>query len=145
MIPPPSDKDPIEVHERYRVISSGLSEGINGGVYYGYQGDLYEKVRQSFASYGLSVERNSVKLIKGPFHETLTGDWPVALAHLDCDWYESVMTCLERIEPRLSRGGTIIIDDYDAWGGCHRAVDEYFADKSGFSFVNYNRLHIVKK
>jgi Macrocin-O-methyltransferase (TylF) len=145
-IPPPSEKDPPDVHERYRVIASGLSEGIGGELYYGYQPDLYEKVRVSFALHGLPVEENSVRLIKGMFQQTLKGDWPVALAHLDCDWYESVMTCLQRIEPRLVRGGTLVIDDYDAWGGCRRAVDEYFARRrDGIEFVKRNRLHIVKR
>ena len=26
-------------------------------------------------------------------------------------------------------GGVLVIDDYDSWSGCRRAVDEYFADK----------------
>jgi hypothetical protein len=146
MIPPPSENDPPEVHERYRIIRSGQSEGIRGGVYYGYQSGLYEKVRDAFARYGFPVELDSIRLVKGMFQETLIGDWPVALAHLDCDWYESVKTCLQRIEPRLVPGGTLVIDDYDAWGGCRRAVDEYFAHKRGrMEFVRRTRLHIVKK
>lgn len=146
MIPPPSEKDPPEVHERFRVIASGRSEGIGGAMYYGYQPDLDEKVRGSFAFHGFPVEENSVRLIKGMFQETLKGDWPVALAHLDCDWYDSVMTCLQRIEPRLVPGGSLVIDDYDAWGGCRRAVDEYFAHRQdGIEFVKRNRLHIVKR
>ena len=146
MIPPPSEKDPPEVHERYRVIVSGQSMGIDGGVYYGYESGLYGKVHASFATYGVPVEENSVHLIKGLFQETLTCDWPVAFAHLDCDWYESVMTCLHRIEPRLVRGGTLVIDDYEAWGGCRRAVEEYFAQRrDGIEFVQRTRLHIVKR
>jgi hypothetical protein len=146
MIPPPSEKDPPEAHERYRVITSRLSEGIRGGIYYGYQSGLYEKVRGSFAFYGVPAEQNSVEFVKGMFQETLTGDWPVGLAHIDCDWYESVMTCLQRIEPRLVRGGTLVIDDYDAWDGCRRAVEEYFVHRrDGIEFVKRTRLHIVKK
>lgn len=103
-------------------------------------------MRDAFADYGFPVELNSVRLVRGMFQETLIGDWPVALAHLDCDWYESVKTCLQRIEPRLVRGGTLVIDDYDAWGGCRRAVDEYFAHKRDrIEFVQRTRLHIVKK
>ena len=29
--------------------------------------------------------------------------------------------------PRLAKGGVLIIDDYGAWEGARRAVDEYFA------------------
>ncbi len=61
------------------------------------------------------------------FQDTITGDEPVALAHIDGDWYESVRTCLERIGPRLSPGGVMVIDDYFYWSGCRTAVDEFLA------------------
>jgi hypothetical protein len=51
----------------------------------------------------------------------------MALAHIDVDWYEPVHVSLERIEPRLSPGGALVIDDYEDWSGCRRAVDEYFS------------------
>ena len=37
---------------------------------------------------------------------------PVALAHVDVDWYEPVMTCLERVFPQLVVGGSIILDRF---------------------------------
>ena len=43
MIPPPSEKDGADVHERYRIIRTGQSKGIGGGKYYGYEEDLYDK------------------------------------------------------------------------------------------------------
>jgi asparagine synthase (glutamine-hydrolysing) len=56
------------------------------------------------------------------------------------------MTCLVRITPRLIPGGVLVIDDYDAWSGCRRAVDEYFADKRGaFSFTRKERLHVLRR
>jgi asparagine synthase (glutamine-hydrolysing) len=70
---------------------------------------------------------------------------PVAFVHIDGDWYESVMTCLTRLAPRLVPGGVLVIDDYDAWSGCRSAVDEYFADRRAeFAFVGKSRLHIVR-
>jgi asparagine synthase (glutamine-hydrolysing) len=73
-------------------------------------------------------------------------DEPVALAHIDAAWYQSVRTCLERIEPKLSQGGVLVIDDYDQWSGCRKAVEEYFADKRDrYQFVRRSRLHIVRR
>jgi hypothetical protein len=66
------------------------------------------------------------------------------LAHIDCDWYDSVLTCLKNIEPHLAAGGTIIIDDYYVWSECKTAVDEYFENKNGYSFNKKEVLHITK-
>ncbi len=147
MIPEPSAMDGQDVHKRYGVIRSGSSRGIGGERYYGYQDDLYEKVSQSFAALGFETEANNVTLVKGLFEDTLAVESPVALAHIDCDWYESVLTCLARIEPFLVSGGTFIIDDYGYWSGCTRAIDEYFRskDRNTYIFAKRSRLHITKK
>jgi hypothetical protein len=145
MIPPPSSKDGEDVHKRYEVIVSGLSEGIKGNKYYGYEENLYDKVLQEFSNFGLEAQKNNVRLVKGLFQDTLKLDLPVSLAHIDCDWYDSVFTCLSQIEPRLVKGGTLVIDDYYAWSGCREAVDDYFKDKKGYEFIKKSRLYIVKK
>ena len=98
----------------------------------------------AFAHHGVPIEANAIELIRGRFEDTITLDEPVALAHLDGDWYASTMTCLTRIAPLLSRGGRLVIDDYDAWSGCRAAVDEYFADRPGYRFERRGRLHIVR-
>jgi asparagine synthase (glutamine-hydrolysing) len=55
------------------------------------------------------------------------------------------MICLQRIVPRLIVGGTLVIDDYEAWSGCRKAVDEYFVDKTAeFTFVKKSRLNIIR-
>jgi asparagine synthase (glutamine-hydrolysing) len=146
MIPAPSASDGDDARERYRVIASGKSKGIRGGEYYGYRQNLYEEVVHNFERHGLPVHENNVHFIKGLFEDVLHVSEPVALAHIDGDWYRSVMTCLRRIEPNLVPRGTLVIDDYRAWSGCKRAVDEYFADKAGsYIFRAMSRLHIVKK
>lgn len=127
MIPPPSQEDPPEVHERYRVIVSGESGGIGGDAYYGYESDLLDKVRAAFARHGHPVQPGRVELHQGLFEDTLHPDGLVALAHVDSDWYEPVMLCLERVWPRLSPGGYVVLDDYNDYGGCTRAVDEFAA------------------
>lgn len=145
MIPPPSGQDGEDVHARYQKIVVGGAEGIRGDRYYGYEENLQERVRRSFAEAGLDAAANEVHLIAGCFEETLRPEGPVALAHLDCDWYESVLVCLERIVPLLEPRGVLVIDDYHGWSGCRRAVDEYFGDRRGFRFTQKRRLHIVRE
>ena len=127
MIPPPGEQDPPAVHERYRTIVEGRSEGIGGDTYYGYLDDLYDRVVAAFAAHGMTVDGKRIALHKGLFEDTLHPDGPVALAHVDCDWYEPVKLCIERVWPALSPGGLIIFDDYNDYGGCTQAVDEFAA------------------
>ncbi len=146
MIPPPSNNDDKDVHERYKVITSGNSLGLGDQLYYGYEHNLYDKVTQNFSRMGFEASLNNIHLIKGLYEETLIIRDPVALAHIDCDWFDSVWVCLERIEPHLVSRGTLVIDDYYAWSGCRKAVDEYFKHKQdSYQFISKKRLHIVKK
>lgn len=125
-IPPPSDKDGKDVHERYAVIKSGKSKGIDGDRYYGYTPNLLCRVKDNFSELGYPIDANHVALVKGMLQDTLIGNQPVSLAHIDVDWYEPVKVCLERIYPHLSARGAMAIDDYQDWSGCRAAVDEYF-------------------
>jgi len=145
MIPAPSNKDGEDVLQRYNVIKQGNAKGIGSRGYYGYEPDLLEQVEQNFSKHGFSTAKNNVMLVKGLFSDTIIGTEPVALAHLDGDWYDSVLVCLQRIVPRLVVGGILVIDDYDAWSRCRKAVDEYFADKiQDFKFVKKCRLNIIR-
>jgi asparagine synthase (glutamine-hydrolysing) len=144
MIPPPTERDGADVHERYTKIASGGARGVGGDTYYGYRDDLYAEVEESFARLGLPAAEHNVELIRGLFENTIVLDGPVAVAHLDGDWYESTMTCLERIAPLLVPGGRIVLDDYYKWSGCRAAVDEYFAGRDGFRFERRSRLHVVR-
>lgn len=145
MIPPPSEKDDVDVHVRYEEIKSGQSKGLGKNTYYGYVENLQDVVTRNLDRYGLDPAENNIKLIKGYFEDTLYVTDRVAFVHIDCDWYASVMTCLHQLEPNLSPGGVILIDDYSDWSGCRTAVDEYFRDKEGYRFVTKNRkLHVMK-
>ena len=145
MIPPPSEEDGADIHKRYQTIVSGESEGIAGDQYYGYQDNLRDQVANTLRSFGLDLEAHRIELIQGLFEDTLQVDEPVALAHIDADWYQSVMTCLKRLVPYLSPRGVLVLDDYDHWSGCRKAVDEYFADRRDqYSFIRRSRLHIVR-
>jgi Macrocin-O-methyltransferase (TylF) len=144
MIPPPSEHDGPDVHERYATIATGAAKGIGGDTYYGYRDDLFDEVTESFRRLGVAIGEHHVELVRGLFEDTIDLDEPVAFAHLDGDWYESTMTCLERIAPLLVAGGRIVLDDYYAWSGCRAAVDEYFADRDAFRLEQRAKLHVVR-
>jgi predicted O-methyltransferase YrrM len=146
MPPPPSPGDGPEVHARYRIVAAGESPGIDGNQYYGYVEDVLDKVLSSFRRHGLEPHEKHVEFVRGMMQETLTGDEPVAFAHVDCDRYESVMTVLQRVAPRMTQGGVMVIDDYDTWSGCRKAVDEYFRDRrDAYRFVRRSRLHVIRR
>ena len=144
MIPPPTAQDGPDVHARYERIAGGGAKGVGGQVYYGYRDDLLEQVAGSFARHGVPVDEHGVDLVRGLFEDTIDLDEPVAVAHLDGDWYASTMTCLTRIAPLVVPGGRIVLDDYYRWSGCRDAVDEYFAAHDGFRLEHGAKLHAVR-
>ncbi|MCC6580556.1 MAG: class I SAM-dependent methyltransferase [Phycisphaeraceae bacterium] len=146
LIPPPGPNDGEHAKLRYQTIVRGQSDGLGGDTYYGYQNDLLGKVQANFHAFGFKPEHHNIQLVKGLFQDTLAFDQPIALAHIDCDWYDSVKVCLERIVPRLSPGGVLVIDDYDYYDSCRRAVDEFFAGRGNeFDLQRRSRLHIQRR
>jgi len=81
-----------------------------------------------------------IRYVKGSVEQTLRGveNLPdlIAVLHLDTDWYESTRAELERLYPRLSPGGVLIIDDYGHWQGARKAVDEFFAQRGEASLLD---------
>ncbi|WP_153799444.1 TylF/MycF/NovP-related O-methyltransferase [Foetidibacter luteolus] len=70
------------------------------------------------------------EVIKGWFNDTVSSfrsTNKIALLRLDGDWYESTLTCLQALYPKVVKGGLVIIDDYYSWDGCSRAVHDYFS------------------
>lgn len=65
----------------------------------------------------------------GWFQDTLPVDaqliGPIAVLRLDGDWYASTKVCLDYLYDLVQPGGFVIIDDYGAYEGCKRAVDEF--------------------
>ena len=147
MNPPPTEEDTQDVHNRYKTIVEGESKGIGGDKYYSYEENLYEVVKSDLENFGIDQDTQSVSLIKGLVQETMNIDKPVAFAHVDVDWHDGVRTCLERIFPKLVVGGSMIINDYHAWGGCRKATDEYLRRVVGqFNMDDSARsLKITKK
>ena len=78
----------------------------------------------------LKIDPTRLHFHLGWFHETFpTVDIPsIAMLHIDCDFYEPTLLCLETWYQQLSPGGFIQIDDYDCFDGSRRATNE-FIDK----------------
>jgi Macrocin-O-methyltransferase (TylF) len=51
----------------------------------------------------------------------------IALLNIDVDMLAPTRTCLEHLYPSLVRGGVAILDDYGAFPGANKAIDEFFA------------------
>jgi SAM-dependent methyltransferase len=84
-----------------------------------------EDVRQTLLA--ICGDLSRCRIIQGKFEETLekTQTGPIALLHIDADWYRSVATALEVLFPRVSMGGIVIIDDYGEWQGAMLATNEF--------------------
>jgi len=70
--------------------------------------------------------------------QTIPGDLPdrISVLRLDTDFYESTRHELEYLYPRLSSGGILMIDDYGAYAGAKRAVDDFLLKESINGFLN---------
>lgn len=77
------------------------------------------------------LEKN-VELIKGDILTTLpqyintNPHLKISLLHIDVDLYEPTKLALELLFPHVTKGGIIVLDDYGAFAGANKAVDDYF-------------------
>lgn len=51
----------------------------------------------------------------------------ISLLHVDVDLYEPTKKALEVFFPHVVRGGIIILDDYGAFAGANKAIDDFFS------------------
>jgi O-methyltransferase len=111
-LPVPGEKDGQQARSHYR---EGWCQGTTA--------DVRAVCRR------LGVADSRVHMVEGWFQDTLPAfqDVPVALLHIDADWYESVRLCLETFYDRMTPGGFVVFDDYGRWEGCTLAVDEFLA------------------
>lgn len=78
---------------------------------------------------------------KGWFQDTLPADagniGNIAILRVDADWYASTKVCLEHLFDKVVSGGFVIVDDYGAYDGCRKAVDEFLAAVKQPMFINW--------
>ena len=81
----------------------------------------------------LKLKRENVAIHQGWFQDTIPRIkdeiGPIAILRLDCDWYESTAVCLDYLYDNVVRDGFIIIDDYNSWDGCKKAVNEFLTNR----------------
>ena len=88
-----------------------------------------ESVKKNMS--GTKYPENNLIYVKGKVEETIpnTMSSRISLLRLDTDWYESSKHELVHLFPLISKNGVLIIDDYGAWAGQKKAIDEYFSNK----------------
>jgi hypothetical protein len=88
-----------------------------------------DRVEANFARYGLLDDQ--VRFVPGWFRDTLpklAGELgAIAVLRLDGDMYESTIDALTHLEPLVSPGGFVIVDDYGGIEACRQAVIDYLA------------------
>lgn len=101
------------------------------GVYADQGGSGNEREVKELITNKIGYEPSLVRIHKGWFQDTLPVSASqinkIALLRLDGDWYASTKVCLENLYDKLVPGGVIIIDDYRAYDGCKKAVDEFLS------------------
>jgi O-methyltransferase len=104
-------------------------------------------VRATFAAAGVSLDR--VHIVAGRFEATLPAfaPPPLALLHVDCDWYAPVKLCLSKFYDAVVPGGVVIVDDFGHWAGCRRAVEEFFDERAispALTAIDYTSHYFTK-
>jgi len=103
------------------------------------QRDLIESLTNKNLDY-------QVELVPGNILETVPEyvrshpELKLSLLNLDTDVYEPAVVILEKLWPRLVRGGVLLMDDYGVFPGETKAVDEFFADQA----ITIKRLSLNK-
>jgi len=92
----------------------------------------------------------AIELIQGVFpdpklHKAMY-DEEFSMVHLDVDYYQSTLDCLEFFYPRMLADGIIQSDDFDdtTCPGVRKAFEEFFKDKAEDFWAMDNIVYVVK-
>jgi O-methyltransferase len=106
------------------------AEGLTGVADDAFTSTSLPYVQRKLAVLGLT---GTVEPVAGYFQDTLPAiERRFCLAFIDCDLSDSLAYCARQLWPRLTPGGQILFDDYDAagWQGAARGVRQ-FIDEYG--------------
>lgn len=136
LLPPPSDADGEAARRVFEEFARGKANTLTDANYLGHAGDLLAFAIDNMREVGIEPDRDRVTFFKGLYEDTLRIDRPVAFAHIDCDWFESVNTCIARIADHVSPGGVMLFDDYRSFEGARRAIDAWLERDDRFQVVH---------
>ena len=108
-----------------------------------------EEINELLLKQGLA---ENVEIIKGDILNTLdqylieNPHLKISLLHIDVDLYEPSKHILEELFEKVTKGGIIIFDDYGAFAGTNKAVDEFFENNVEVKKLPYSHAisYIVK-
>jgi Macrocin-O-methyltransferase (TylF) len=114
-----------------------------------YTGGCFGSIQEVNSFFGEIGILNQVKLVKGLFQQTLKDSHigTIAVLHLDGDWYDSTMTCLNHLYDRIAPGGVVQIDDYGHWHGARKAVHDFFYERNihiNLKYIDYTGRQLIK-
>ena len=109
----------------------------------------FEEINELLDQQGLN---KNVDIIKGDILVTLDDyleknpHLKISLLHIDVDLYEPSKHILEKLFDRVTIGGIIIFDDYGAFAGTNKAVDDFFQNNVEIKKLPYSHAisYIVK-
>lgn len=122
-----------------------------------------EFIRETSGGVGISLEELSellekqkleknVELVKGDISHTLDDyldknpHLKISLLHIDVDIYEPTKLILERLWSHVVKGGIVVLDDYGAFAGANKAVDDFFGGEVEIQKLPYsNAIAFVVK
>jgi asparagine synthase (glutamine-hydrolysing) len=127
----------VIAHAKRRTRSLTVHDPFSAGL------DAETLTRKTLVSHEAD-ERLNVRLLPGPYEHTISTDGTLALALIDSRKYDSVKILLERLTPRLGKGGHLVVVGYPNRKECKQAVDEFFRGKSGLRLDRKSSLHVIK-
>lgn len=115
-LPQPSAKDP-------EIVRSSWFSGWNTG--------SPERVAEAWRRCGFPADR--LHVVPGWFEETFPrSEIPtIAILHIDADWYDPILLCLERWYDHVAPGGAVLLNDWNLYSGANRAMEGFFARRGG--------------
>jgi hypothetical protein len=93
----------------------------------------FEEINELLDKQGLN---KNIDIVKGDILVTLdhylekNPHLKISLLHIDVDLYEPTKYVLEKLYDKVTTGGIIIFDDYGAFAGTNKAVDDFFDNKA---------------
>jgi hypothetical protein len=135
------------------LLENNFSRKVYGFDNFGYFPKVKSKVDNSFitkwqSNTGFGIDINELdeifktkgfqnyELIKGNVFKTLdlflkkNNNLKISLLHLDMDVYDPTKFVLNKLLKYMSKGGIILIDDYNGVEGATRAVDQFLRKKN---------------